>query len=792
MAKIEPWAVPGQPHIMTNGISYWVRRIIGGKLQYQGQIKSLAEAIRVRDAFVEALPAETTAEMNVRTKKGKGKLDTKELQKASRFFYKTGEVSSPNYFDLKDKQLRKVRTNVATGHSPGKFSKLNQFTPLLKSAQNKILKQFPEADFDLWKKGFNVNTDGASFAAVDDFIKRGYKPAFWNVKVLPEKTQELIVEAFGKEAAAAGTPIRFAPGRKYGIAPTENKALYNIVSNFIKNKGKTYPYAFSTNYPENWIITQMHRAEDHNNPDYKVLRNEAGKIIGASEKGVKYYHVNSMKGNLITNHPEAKKISKFVSLAKKSKANIPESLLKIFPKGFEQKLLDSNRAYTDLLRWLDNTQGRRAVNNAINIHHAGEGAVAGSPALARDLQLLTAGDNLAAANIRRLILDKDFSRVSELKEKGIRLNVGGIEYGAGPETAAAGLKRIEKASLSKLQAQLKIDPKLSSLAKFLKQDVVGFSTTNNNLCSIPSIVQQKAAGGRIGFATGTGCAREMEIAISQNPLKVTQEIAELPGNKTINTLKNTARGFLGALGRFGPAAGKYGAIMAAGALAQPLVKQFMNDDPSTYLTDPDQQAGMLEALIEGERPKPRSEILDWGTTAGTVGATAAAVPGSGALYKFRRGLSEAKIPKAGPITEAGLTAGDYLKRHGKGYGKIRAGAGVGMKLLSGMFTPAGLMATEPLRIAQKRREGESWGDIATSPETWMGPAFAPGMTRIATAGMKKGSLLPRLLRLGMSRAALAAMGPVGWAGLAASLGWTGYEQYQDYKKGRGFFARDEE
>ena len=109
-----------------------------------------------------------------------------------------------------------------------------------------------------------------------------------------------------------------------------------------------------------------------------------------------------------------------------------------------------------------------------------------------------------------------------------------------------------------------------------------------------------------------------------------------------------------------------------------------------------------------------------------MGATAAAIPGSGALYKFRRGLSETKIPKAGPVSEAGLTAGDYLSKHaGKGYGKIRAGAGVGLKALSGMFTPAGLLATEPLRIAQKRREGESWGDIATSPMTWMGPAFAP-------------------------------------------------------------------
>ena len=63
---------------------------------------------------------------------------------------------------------------------------------------------------------------------------------------------------------------------------------------------------------------------------------------------------------------------------------------------------------------------------------------------------------------------------------------------------------------------------------------------------------------------------------------------------------------------------------------------------------------------------------------------------------------------------------------------------------------------------------------------------------MATRGMKAGSLLPRLLRLGISRGALAAMGPIGWAGLAASLGWTGYEQYQDYKRGRGFFASDEE
>ena len=315
----------------------------------------------------------------------------------------------------------------------------------------------------------------------------------------------------------------------------------------------------------------------------------------------------------------------------------------------------------------------------------------------------------------------------------------------------------------------------------------------NNVGNVCNIFQGKIAysadGGRIGFQWG--CGREMTVAMQTDSKGTLQQITKTEG--IIPKFKNVAQGFLGALGRFGPTAGKYGAIAAAGAIAQPLVKQFRNDDPSTYLTDPDQQAGMLDALIEGERPKPRSEILDWGIGAGTVGATAASVPGTSALYKYRRGLSEAKIPKAGPVSEAGLTAGDYLSKHaGKGYGKLRAGAGVGMKLLSGMFTPAGLLATEPLRIAQQRREGESWGDIATSPMTWMGPAFAPSMTKMATAGMKRGSLLPRLLRLGISRGALAAMGPVGWAGLAASLGWEGYSQYKDYKKGRGFFASDED
>ena len=488
--------VEGQPHIRRHPVSkkYLVNRGVmrDGKTthQYKGGIDDLDEAIKIRDTFVKDLPVETTAETNIRTKKGKGTLvDPKELQKAAKWFYKRGEISSPNYLDLKEAELKKVYTNVSRGATPGKFSKTTIFDPLKKSAQNKILKQFPDADFDLWKKGFNSKADPQAFAAVDEFIKRGYKPAFHNVENLPKKTQKLIVEAFGKEATDAGIELKFGPGRKFGVTPKENKQLSTMIQNFIQNTGKEYPYAFSFEKPENWVIQQMHRASK-NNPAYKVLRNDAGKIIGASENGVEYYHANSKIGNTITNHTEAPKISKFVSVAKNAKANIPESLMRMFPEGFDTNLLREDRAYNDLLQWLDNSKGRRITANAINVHHAGAGGVGGNPALAKDLQLLTRQDNITAEVIKNEIVNNNFSRVQELKDKGIRLNVGGKEYGAGVETAEQGLKRIETQAGTQLRERLKTDSELNDFKNFLKKDLI-------KLCSRKG----SASGGRIGFNT---------------------------------------------------------------------------------------------------------------------------------------------------------------------------------------------------------------------------------------------------------------------------------------------------
>jgi hypothetical protein len=44
-------------------------------------------------------------------------------------------------------------------------------------------------------------------------------------------------------------------------------------------------------------------------------------------------------------------------------------------------------------------------------------------------------------------------------------------------------------------------------------------------------------------------------------------------------------------------------------ITQPLVKQFVSDDPTTYLTDEDQMKGMLIATLEGQPRAVDQEVL---------------------------------------------------------------------------------------------------------------------------------------------------------------------------------------
>jgi hypothetical protein len=195
---------------------------------------------------------------------------------------------------------------------------------------------------------------------------------------------------------------------------------------------------------------------------------------------------------------------------------------------------------------------------------------------------------------------------------------------------------------------------------------------------------------------------------------------------------------------------------AAGAGVQAIVKEFRNDDPTSYLSNEDQQKNMLVAMAtdpiapDFERP----DILDYqlpamGATA--LGATALTAP-STIKASRSRGLG---------VEQKGMmrTAGRVL------------GRGLGVAAAPGLLAP--FAAGD---IASQIAEGDSLADVATDPLNYLYPAFAD-----ATPKLTKG--LPSAVRgiasLGMSPAALRVLSRAGILGFGASLGLQGMKLLQD-------------
>jgi hypothetical protein len=298
----------------------------------------------------------------------------------------------------------------------------------------------------------------------------------------------------------------------------------------------------------------------------------------------------------------------------------------------------------------------------------------------------------------------------------------------------------------------------------VRKTILDFAKSNKGgVCGI-----FRAEGGRIGFAAGSSCVAEMETALRTDPIKTTEQISRLPGNKTINSLKTAAGGFLKMLGRGGVRAAPYAALAAAGAAIEPLVKQFRIDDPTTYLTDESQMKGMLLATIEGETPKVDQELLNWQYPGMAAATAAGAIPGAGAVYKGRRGLPPTK---------------DFVGPMQKGVGPARAALGIkGVlgKALGATFSPLAVAATLPISVAAQRKGGTEWGDIATDPLNWMAPAFASTGAEMATRGMAPTGILAKALRMGMSPRTLSLVARrFGMPGLAISAGMWGYDKWKN-------------
>ena len=281
-------------------------------------------------------------------------------------------------------------------------------------------------------------------------------------------------------------------------------------------------------------------------------------------------------------------------------------------------------------------------------------------------------------------------------------------------------------------------------------------------------------GGRVGFAAGSNCVLKMSDALERDPVGVTRQITKLPGNKAIDAVKNTATSFLKLLGRGGARAAPFAALAAVGAGIEPLVKQFREDDPTTYLTDESQMKGMLLATIEGETPKVDEEILKWQLPALGAATAAGAIPGARETYLDR-------LTGRGPAGPTGTKLPAVIAE--KPVGKIRAALGIkGVlgKALGASFSPLAVAATLPMDIAAQRAGDTEWGDIATDPLHWMGPAFASTGAEMATKGIKPTGILAKAIRMGMSPRTLSLISKrFGMPGLMVSGGMWGYDKWKN-------------
>ena len=161
-------------------------------------------------------------------------------------------------------------------------------------------------------------------------------------------------------------------------------------------------------------------------------------------------------------------------------------------------------------------------------------------------------------------------------------------------------------------------------------------------------------------------------------------------------------------------------------------------------------------------------------------------------------IGEAYLPALGAATVAGtaVTAPSTIDAvRGGALGAKKSGiTKTALKTLGKGFaasqTPLGILATEPLYLAEQIQEGDSLGEMATNPLNYFAPAFAYDSDRLVSRGLKSPGLA-KAMRLGISPAALRIGSRFfGLPGLALSLGISGYEMYDDYKKKRGMFSEE--
>tara|TARA_R100001480_G_scaffold12377_1_gene21152 strand:- start:56 stop:2050 length:1995 start_codon:yes stop_codon:yes gene_type:complete len=345
---------------------------------------------------------------------------------------------------------------------------------------------------------------------------------------------------------------------------------------------------------------------------------------------------------------------------------------------------------------------------------------------------------------------------SILKERNIRVDLPNVgKVGASGADVAFDSTTGSFPRIIKTLETMEAPEEIKNLFRSISELKPG-SKSYKKICSLP-------------LANGGGVAGCIE-RIAEDPVAAANKLKNLDAQSgPLAKVKNAAINFLQR--PFVKGAGKYGAIAAAGAAATGFVKTFMNDDPTTYLSNENQQKNMLIDMVTGQlddtpvEEAPIGEAYLPALGAATVAGTAVTAPST-----IKAARNRALGAKKSGITKTAL------KTLGRG--------------LSAAATPLGLLATEPLYLAEQIQEGDSLAEMATNPFNYVGPAFAGYASDFATKGLKSPGIA-KAMRLGISPKVLKTVSRrFGLPGLALSLGISGYETFDDYRNKRGFFSEE--
>ena len=394
-----------------------------------------------------------------------------------------------------------------------------------------------------------------------------------------------------------------------------------------------------------------------------------------------------------------------------------------------------------------------------------------------------------------------------------------------------------KVSFKNLKSQEALITKMSTDFLKYRKNLLADAVKGGAVCQI-----FRKAGGRIGFANGTSCTLEVEEALKRDPKKFSQSVNQTEG--VAPKIKNSATKFLTALkenpnifkGKFGTLAAVGVGTVAAGVGAGALVKQFRNDDPSTYLTNDNQMEGMIISDVEQKGEEVDDNILlDNQFKLEAAAAAGLTTPIAGQVYRtarqgtppllesplefdneiktLKRTIRQITHPggkKAKRISEAGQevirnskirisqlqNAVETAKVGKEGSGVFRSALGLEKGVLGkGLWALGAPIIQVPSTIgyiAKDVREGKDVGEIATNPLNYLGAAFMnPSVKALARAGASRGLL--GIASLGLAGTALGAVAlpaiSIG-AGLA-TLGTLGYQGYKLFSGMNKTSAKDD-